>query len=146
MIRPEWDREFERRFNALRAKGYDLERARAMALAICLARFGSRPATAPLWLRFALKLAGRKLAGLAPAEEKTMGQKLLYAALYGVSAALGALQVAGLPKDEQGWLALGVVFFVAFWGKLTHTDNVIDPRKAIWTDEQRAAAQAANGK
>ncbi len=145
MTRPEWDREFDRRFNALRANGYDLERARTTAIAICNARFGPRPASAPLWLRFALKLAGRKLAGLAPAEEKTMQQRLVAAVIFGLSAVLAAIGVSGLPHDETGWTSLVAVFATAFWGKFSSNQTLIFPNRPQWTDEQRAA-QAANGK
>lgn len=146
VTRAEWDARWLERFNFYnREQGRSLDRSRERAWADTTHRYGPRPGDDKKNLRrlpwryrilasWALKRAEKMLKGATG-----MWQKVGYAALYGVGAVFAALQASGIPKDEQGWIGLAGVFFITFWGKLTHAENAADPRRAIWTPEERAA-------
>jgi len=68
-----------------------------------------------------------------------MKQRLIASALFGASAVLAALQVSGLPQDQQGWIALAGVFFAAAYGKFSSNQTVVAPNRPVWTDEHREA-------
>lgn len=139
MTRAEWDAEWETRFKRLRAKGYDLEQSQVKARDIVTALYGPRPAGPPLWLKVACKIAGRKLAGLKPAEETTMGQRLLTSLIFGLTAALSALGASGIPATPEAWMSILGVFITAFWGKFSSNSTVLAPNRKEWTAEERAA-------
>lgn len=139
MTRAEWEVEWRACFARLRAKGYDPATAQKMAGDIMRARHGPQPAKPPLWLRVALKVAGRKLDAMRSAEEKTMGQRALNAIVFGVAAVFAALQASGLPTDEKGWLGLVGVFVAAAWGKFSSNQTFLAPSREVWTPEKREA-------
>ncbi len=139
MTRAEWDAEWSACFKRLRAKGYDLLAAQRTAREITSAKYGPQPAGPPLWLRVALKLARRKLAGLTPAEEKTMKQRFTAAILFGLAGVIAAVQVNGLPATGEGWIGLVGTFVIAAWGKFSSSTTFFAPSREEWTPEQRAA-------
>lgn len=138
MTHAEWEAEWRSCFARLRAKGYDPVAAQKKARAITEAKYGKQPAGPPLWLRVALKFAGRKLAGLRPAEEVTMKQRLLVSLLFGLGALVSALQVNGFPQMPEGWLGLAGVFVAAAWGKFSSNQTIVAPDREVWTPEKRA--------
>ncbi len=93
MTHAEWDTEFFACLDRLYVQGYGPDVAQRKAREITIARYGQQPPKPPLWLRLALKIAGRKLAGLRPTEEKTMKQRLVASVLFGGAAVIAALQI-----------------------------------------------------
>jgi hypothetical protein len=142
MTRAEWDREFWACLWRRDSKGYDPPTAQRKAREITTARYGQQPPNPPLWLRVALKIAGRKLAGLRPTEEKTMKQRLVASALFGAAAVIAALQI-NVPNTKQGWVGLAVVFISAAWGKFSSNQTLVAPNRPVWTETQRELASTS---
>ena len=112
VTRVQWDQEWDGCFKRLRAKGYGPLEAQRMAREITTARNGPQPPEAPLWLRFAVKFAAKKLFGLLGLTEGQMRiDKYLEAAA--VSALLQAILVAapifadGKVTGAEGLMVLG---------------------------------------
>lgn len=141
MTHDEWEKEWAACFARLRAKGYDLVESQTIARNITRARYGPQPGKPPVWLRVTAKIAGRKLDSLRPGEEKTMGQRILAAVVFGFTAVLSALGASGIPQTQQGWLGLLGVFMTAFWGKFSSNQTLLAPNREVWSVDQRDAAK-----
>ncbi len=139
MTRAEWDAEYYACLDRLYVRGYEATAAQKKAREITIARYGQQSPKSPLWLRVALKIAGRKLAGLRPTEEKTMKQRLIVSALYGAGVVIAALQLK-VPATKGEWLALGAAFVGGAWGKFSSNQTVLAPNRPVWTETQREAA------
>jgi hypothetical protein len=74
-----------------------------------------------------------------------MQQRLLNAALFGISAVVASFQVNGLPTTREGWLGVAGVFVVAAWGKFSSSTTFLAPDRAVWTAERRTV-EAPPGK
>lgn len=137
-----WDAEWLKAFNAYRNAGLvSIDRCRERAWKETEARFGPRPAGGlPLKYKVAATLLKHKLEGwlkgVNPMQD--IWKRLGYAAVYGVISVIGALQISGLPHDEQGWIGIIGVFGATFWAKFSHPESAVDPNRAIWTPEERA--------
>ncbi len=69
-----------------------------------------------------------------------MKQRIFAAVLFGVGAALSAIQMRGaLPATKIEWLGLAQVFVVATYGKFATSTALLAPNRDTWTPEERAA-------
>ena len=64
-------------------------------------------------------------------------QRILVALGFGLSAAVGSLQINGLPNTLDGWIGVAIVFVVAAWGKYSSSTSIIGPHREVWTPERR---------
>jgi hypothetical protein len=75
-----------------------------------------------------------------------MQQRIVAAALFGISAVLASLQVNGLPSTREGWLGVGGVFMVAAWGKFSSSTTLLAADREVWTTERRTVEAPPPGK
>lgn len=66
-----------------------------------------------------------------------MQQRIVTAVCFGLVSALTAVQINGLPKTGEGWVALCVTCIVAGWGKYSSSTTILAPDRTVWTPEQR---------